>query len=163
LLRRPYQERAFDRSCYIPVIADSGVAIAHYQILKAMEIGDCGLVDKAQLRGCRVNARSRFGRSTGNTAFPVVFGQRRSPGAFFDEPKAPLSQTELRLMSKLSTDERNSLRYYAESARVLHGSGRDVVHQHLLSAGYIEERSVNTTDSLIVVTQAGRRALGFRS
>jgi hypothetical protein len=67
------------------------------------------------------------------------------------------------LMSKLSTDERNLLRYYAETARILHGSGRGVVHQHLLSMGYIEERTVNMQDSVIVVTQAGRRALGFRS
>ena len=67
------------------------------------------------------------------------------------------------LMSKLSTDERNLLRYYAETARVLHGSGRDVVYQHLLSMGYIEERTVNMQDSVIVVTQAGRRALGFKS
>jgi hypothetical protein len=28
---------------------------------------------------------------------------------------------------------------------------------------YIEERAVNTHDSVIVVKQAGRRALGFRS
>jgi len=53
--------------------------------------------------------------------------------------------------------------YYAETARVLHGSSRGVVHQHLLNTGYIEERTVNTNDSLIIVTQAGRRALGFRS
>ena len=46
-------------------------------------------------------------------------------------------------MNKLSTDERNLLRYYAETARILHGSGRGVVHQHLLSMGYIEERTVN--------------------
>jgi hypothetical protein len=29
--------------------------------------------------------------------------------------------------------------------------------------GYIEERTVNMQDSVIVVTQAGRRALGFKS
>jgi hypothetical protein len=67
------------------------------------------------------------------------------------------------LMSKLSTDERNLLRYYAETARILHGSSRGVVHQHLLGMGYIEERAVNMEDSMIVVTQAGRMALGFRS
>ena len=67
------------------------------------------------------------------------------------------------LMSKLSTDERNLLRYYAETARVLHGSSRGVVHQHLLGMGCIEERAVNMEDSMIVVTQAGRMALGFRS
>jgi hypothetical protein len=65
-------------------------------------------------------------------------------------------------MSKLSTDERNLLRYYTETARVLHGSDRGVVH-HLLIMGYIEERMVDTKDSLIVVTPAGRRALGFSS
>ena len=63
-------------------------------------------------------------------------------------------------MSKLSTDERNLLRYYAETERILHGSSRGVVHQHLLSMCYI---TVNTQDSVIVVKQAGRRALGFRS
>jgi hypothetical protein len=67
------------------------------------------------------------------------------------------------LMNKLSTDERNLLRYCAETARILHGSSRGVVHQHLLGMGYIEERTVNMQDSVIVVTQAGRRALGFRS
>jgi hypothetical protein len=67
------------------------------------------------------------------------------------------------IMSKLSTDERNLLRYYAETTRTLHGSSRGIVHQHLLSMGYIEERTVNMQDSVIVVTQAGRRALGFRS
>jgi hypothetical protein len=66
-------------------------------------------------------------------------------------------------MSKLSTDERNLLRYYAERARILHGPGRGVVHQHLLSTGYIEEKTVNMQDSVIVLTQAGRMALGFRS
>jgi hypothetical protein len=38
-----------------------------------------------------------------------------------------------------------------------------LVHQHLLSMGYIEERTVNMKDSVIVVTQAGRMALGFRT
>jgi hypothetical protein len=66
-------------------------------------------------------------------------------------------------MSKLSTDERNLLRYYAETERILHGSGRGVVHQHLLSMSYIEEKTANMQDSVIVVTQAGRIALGFRS
>ena len=88
---------------------------------------------------------------------------RTFASAFFDEPKASLPQLSGMLVSKLSTDERNLLRYYAETARVLHGSGRGVVHQHLLSMGYIEERTVNMQDSVIVVTQAGRIALGFRS
>jgi len=82
---------------------------------------------------------------------------------FFDEPKASLPQLNVMFMSKLSTDERNLLRYYAETARILRGSARGVVHQHLLGMGYIEERTVNMQDSVIVVTQAGRRALGFKS
>ena len=98
----------------------------------------------------------------GDTAFLVVLGQTFA-SAFFDEPKASLPQLSAILMSKLSTDERNLLRYYAETARILHGSGRGVVHQHLLSMGYIEERTVNMQDSVIVLTQAGRMALGFRS
>ena len=96
----------------------------------------------------------------GDTAFLFVLGQdaRRR---FLTSPSLP--QLNVMLMSKLSTDERNLLRYYAETARILHGSGRGVVHQHLLSMGYIEERTVNMQDSVIVVTQAGRIALGFRS
>ena len=82
---------------------------------------------------------------------------------FFDEPKASLPQLNVMLMSKLSTDERNLLRYYAETERILHGASRGVIHQHLLGMGYIEERTVNMQDSVIVVTQAGRRALGFKS
>ena len=50
-------------------------------------------------------------------------------------------------MSKLSTDERNLLRYYAETARIIHGIGRGAVHQHLLRMGYIEERPINLQDS----------------
>ena len=55
------------------------------------------------------------------------------------------------------------MRYYAETERILHGASRGVIHQHLLGMGYIEERTVNMQDSVIVVTQAGRRALGFKS
>ena len=61
-------------------------------------------------------------------------------------------------MSKLSTDERNLLRYYAETERILHGSSRGVVHQHLLSMCHGQYAGL-----VIVVKQAGRRALGFRS
>jgi hypothetical protein len=88
---------------------------------------------------------------------------RRRSRALFDEPKASLPLLRIMIMNKLSTDKRNLLRYYAETARILHGISRGVVHQHLLSMGYIEERPVNMQDSVIVVTQAGRRALGFRS
>jgi len=65
-------------------------------------------------------------------------------------------------MNKLSGGERNLLRYYAETERILHGPERGVVHQHLLSMGYIEERPVKLQDSAVVVTQAGRMALGLR-
>ena len=42
-------------------------------------------------------------------------------------------------MNGLSHDERNLLRYYAETERILHGPVRGAVHQHLLRMGYIEE------------------------
>ena len=42
-------------------------------------------------------------------------------------------------MSKLTDDERNLLRYYAETERIIHGPVRGAVHQHLLHSGYIEE------------------------
>jgi hypothetical protein len=66
-------------------------------------------------------------------------------------------------MNKLSGGERNLLRYYAETERMLHGPERSAVHQHLLRMGYIQERPVNLRDSVVLVTQAGRKALGFRS
>ena len=66
-------------------------------------------------------------------------------------------------MNKLSGGERNLLRYYAETERMLHGPERGAVHQHLLRMGYIQERPVTLQDSVVVVTQAGRKALGFRS
>jgi hypothetical protein len=66
-------------------------------------------------------------------------------------------------MNKLSGGERNLLRYYAETERILRGAERGAAHQHLLRMGYIEERPVNLQDSVVVVTQAGRKALGFRS
>ena len=66
-------------------------------------------------------------------------------------------------MSKLLSDERTLLRYYAETERILHGPERGAVHQHLLRMGYIDERPVNLQDLVVVVTQAGRMALGLRS
>ena len=66
-------------------------------------------------------------------------------------------------MNGLSDDERNLLRYYAETDRIHHGPLRGAVHQHLLRSGYIEERTVNARGSLVVVTAAGRRALRDRS
>ena len=42
-------------------------------------------------------------------------------------------------MPELSDDERNLLRYTAESERIIHGLGRGAVHEHLLRMGYIEE------------------------
>ena len=62
-------------------------------------------------------------------------------------------------MSKLSDDERNLLRYYAEAERIIHGPVRGAVYQHLLHSGYIEERTVNARGTLIVVTATGRSAL----
>jgi hypothetical protein len=62
-------------------------------------------------------------------------------------------------MNELSDDERDLLRYYAETERIIHGSVRGAVHQHLLRNGYIEERPINPKGALIVVTAAGRRAL----
>ena len=66
-------------------------------------------------------------------------------------------------MNKLLGGERNLLRYYADTERMLHGPEWGAVHQHLLRMGYIQERPVNPQDSGVVVTQAGRKALGFRS
>jgi hypothetical protein len=66
-------------------------------------------------------------------------------------------------MNQLSDDERNLLRYYAETERILHGPVRGEVHQHLLRSGYIEERTVNPQGALVVVTAAGRKALRNRS
>jgi len=126
-----------------------------------MEIGDCEAVDKAWLKGCsgqRPLAQWQVGFRRA-----ILCSARAFASAFLDEPKASLPQLYVRLMSKLSTDERNLLRYYAETERILHGASRGVIHQHLLGMGYIEERTVNMQDSVIVVTQAGRRALGFRS
>jgi hypothetical protein len=62
-------------------------------------------------------------------------------------------------MNELSDDERNLLRYYAESERILHGPARGEVHLHLLRSRYIEERTVNPGGALVVVTAAGRKIL----
>jgi hypothetical protein len=66
-------------------------------------------------------------------------------------------------MNELSNQERNLLRYYAETERIIHGRERGAVHLHLLRMCYIEERPVNLQDSVVVVTEAGRMALSFRS
>lgn len=50
-------------------------------------------------------------------------------------------------MSKLSDDERNLLRYYAETDRIIHGPVRGAVHQHLLRMGYIKERAITRRGS----------------
>ena len=66
-------------------------------------------------------------------------------------------------MSRLLSDERNLLRYYAETQRILHGPERGAVHQRLLRMGYIEEKTFGLKDAVVVVTQPGRAALGFVS
>jgi len=38
-------------------------------------------------------------------------------------------------MNDLSNDERNLLRYYAETKRIIHGPVGGAVHQHLLRGG----------------------------
>jgi hypothetical protein len=66
-------------------------------------------------------------------------------------------------MSKLTDDERNLLRYYAETERIIHGPVRGAVHQHLLHSGYIEERRIDNRGAQVAVTAAGRKALRNRS
>jgi hypothetical protein len=66
-------------------------------------------------------------------------------------------------VSKVLSDERNLLRYYAETQRIIHGSERGAVHQHLLRMGFIEERTFGLKDAVVVVTQPGRLAPGFGS
>jgi hypothetical protein len=61
-------------------------------------------------------------------------------------------------MRELSNDERNLLRHYAELERLVRGSQRTPIHQHLLRIGFIEEKPVNLRDTLICVTDAGRKA-----
>jgi hypothetical protein len=63
-------------------------------------------------------------------------------------------------MRELSNDERNLLRHYAEQDRLVRGPQRTPVHQHLLRIGLIEEKPVNLRDSVICVTDAGRKTLG---
>ena len=50
-------------------------------------------------------------------------------------------------MSELSNDERNLLRHYAEGDRLISGSQRAPVHQHLLRIGFIEEKPVSLRES----------------
>jgi hypothetical protein len=64
-------------------------------------------------------------------------------------------------VSKLLSDERNLLRYYAEAQRILHGAERGAVHQHLLRMGFIEEKTFGLKGAMIIVTEPGRSALGF--
>jgi hypothetical protein len=66
-------------------------------------------------------------------------------------------------MNELSNDERNLLRQYAEGDRLISGSQRAPVHQHLLRIGFIEEKPVSLRESLIIVTDSGRKALGSAS
>jgi hypothetical protein len=66
-------------------------------------------------------------------------------------------------MNVLTDDERNLLRYYAETERTIHGTVRGALHRHLLNSGFIEERTVDTRRALVVVPAAGRRALWNRS
>ena len=60
----------------------------------------------------------------------------------------------------LLNDERNLLRHYAEQDRLIRGPQRTPVHQQLLRIGLIEEKPVNLRDSVISITDAGRKALG---
>ena len=62
-------------------------------------------------------------------------------------------------MRELSNDERNLLRHYAEQDRLIRGPQRTPAHQHLLRIGLIEEKPVNLRDSVICITDAGRKAL----
>jgi hypothetical protein len=73
-----------------------------------------------------------------------------------DNPKPWHGQSDMR---ELSNDERNLLRHYAEGDRLVRGPQRTPVHQHLLRIGFIEEKPVNLRDSVISVTDAGRKAL----
>jgi hypothetical protein len=66
-------------------------------------------------------------------------------------------------MRELTNDERNLLRHYAEQDRLIRGPQRTPIHQHLLRIGFIEEKPVNLRDSVIRVTDAGRKALGSTS
>ena len=62
-------------------------------------------------------------------------------------------------MHKLADDERQLLRYYGECERVISGPQRGPAHQLLSDLGYIKEQPVNLQESLIVVTETGRKVL----
>ena len=62
-------------------------------------------------------------------------------------------------MHKLADDERQLLRYYGERERVISGPQRGPAHQLLSDLGYIKEQPVNLQESLIVVTETGRKVL----
>ena len=61
-------------------------------------------------------------------------------------------------MHKLADDERQLLRYYGERERVISGP-QGPAHQLLSDLGYIKEQPVNLQESLIVVTETGRKVL----
>ena len=59
----------------------------------------------------------------------------------------------------MADDERQLLRYYGERERVISGPQRGPAHQLLSDLGYIKEQPVNLQESLIVVTETGRKVL----
>jgi hypothetical protein len=62
-------------------------------------------------------------------------------------------------MHKLSDEERNLLRHYAEGERVVSGLQRMPAHRHLVGVGYIQEPPMGGQNVLIAVTDTGRKAL----
>jgi hypothetical protein len=65
-------------------------------------------------------------------------------------------------MSELTDDERNLLRYFAETDRFISGQARGGLYLHLLRSGYIEEEVESACGTLVVVTAVGRAALRNR-
>jgi hypothetical protein len=66
-------------------------------------------------------------------------------------------------MHELSDEERKLLRYYENDKRVVGGLQRSPIHQRLLRMSYIKEQSVNLSDLLIILTDAGREALSTKT
>ena len=62
-------------------------------------------------------------------------------------------------MHKLSDDERNLLRHYAEGERIVGGLQGTPTHRQLVGVGYIQEQPISTQNVLVVITDAGRKAL----
>jgi hypothetical protein len=61
----------------------------------------------------------------------------------------------------LTKIEQQLLRHYSAYERAIRGAQRSVQHQRLLALGFISEQSLGTIqDQVIVVTPAGRAALG---